>query len=268
MKLKLKNPIAFFDLETTGTNVIHDRIVEIAILKIMPNGEEEKLTKLINPEKPIPPETSMIHGIYDKDVKDAATFKSVAKILAKFLEGCDLAGYNIIKFDVPMLVEEFLRAGVEFDVSKRKLIDAQKIFFLMEKRTLAAAYKFYCGKTLDNAHSAEADTIATYEVLKEQIIKYENEDVNDNMGKKIGKIENDMSVLHQLTLKNLVDLAGRIVRNNNGDEVFNFGKHRGRKVVDVFNKEPSYYDWIMQGDFPLDTKRRLTEIKLRAFNNK
>jgi len=268
MKLNLRNPLAIFDLETTGTNIIHDRIIEISILKVSPNDTQEKKTWLINPEIPIPAATTAIHGIKDEDVKDAPTFKSMAKVIAKFIEGCDLAGYNIIKFDVPMLVEEFLRANVDFDVSKRKLIDAQKIFFLMEKRTLSAAFKFYCGKSLDNAHSAEADTLATYEILKKQIEMYENSDVSDNIGKKIGRIENDMGVLHQLTLKNMVDLAGRVVLNDKGEELFNFGKHRGKKVLDVLEKEPSYYDWIMRGDFPLDTKRKLTEIKLRNFNQK
>lgn len=266
MQLKLKNPIAFFDLETTGMNISNDRIVEISILKVMPNGTEEKKTMLINPEMPIPLESSAIHGIYDPDVKDAPVFKNVAKNLAKFLEGCDLAGYNIIKFDVPMLVEEFLRTGVDFDISKRKLVDAQKIFFLMEKRTLAAAYNFYCGKTLENAHSAEADTLATFEILKKQVERYENQEVEDIGGKIIGRIENDMQALHSLTVNNMVDLAGRIVMNNNGEEIFNFGKHKGKRVIDVFEEEPAYYDWMIKNDFPLDTKRRLTEIKLKKFN--
>lgn len=266
MNLFLKNPIAFFDLEATGMNICNDRIIEISILKIMPNGTEEKKTILVNPEIPIPLEVSAIHGIYDPDVKDAPVFKSIAKNLAKFLEGCDLAGYNIIKFDVPMLVEEFLRADVDFDVSKRKLVDAQKIFFLMEKRNLAAAYKFYCGKKLENAHSAEADTLATYEVLKKQIEVYENDEVEDLAGNKIGFIKNDMEALHKLTVNNMVDLAGRIVLNSNGEEIFNFGKHRGKKVADVFEEEPAYYDWMIKNEFPLDTKRRLTEIKLKNFN--
>ena len=268
MNLKLKNPIAFFDLETTGTNIANDRIVEISIVKVSVNGESEIKTRKINPTIPIPSESSMIHGIYDKDVEDEPTFKQVAKSLASFLEGCDLAGFNILKFDVPLLVEEFLRANVDFSVSQRKLVDAQKIFFMMEKRNLSSAYKFYCGKTLEGAHSAEADTLATYEVLKAQIEKYDGQTVEDLSGKEIGIIENDMKTLHELTNKQMVDLAGRMVFNHEGVEIFNFGKHKGKKVSEVLNREPSFYDWMMKGDFPLDTKRRLTEIKLRAFNNR
>ncbi len=265
MKLLLKNPLVFFDLETTGMNVATDRVIELSFLKIHPNDRQETKNYLVNPGIPIPPEVSLIHGIYDKDVVDAPTFKNIAKELYKFLEGCDLAGYNIIKFDVPMLVEEFLRNDVDFDVSKRKMIDAQKLFFLMEKRTLSAALKFYCGKEMDNAHSAEADTLATYEVLKKQVEMYENQEVEDTLGNKLGIIKNDMEVLHKITLNNLVDLAGRIVMNSEGDEIFNFGKHKGKKVVDVFKQEPNYYDWMLKNDFPLDTKRKLTEIKLRDF---
>ncbi len=264
MTLNLKNPLTFFDLETTGTNVVQDRIVEISVVKLMPNGERIVKTNKINPTVPIPIETSLIHGIYDKDVEDAPTFKNIAKSLAQFLEGSDLAGFNILKFDVPLLVEEFLRAGVDFDVSRRKLIDAQKIFHMMEKRTLSAAYKFYCGKSLDNAHSAEADTLATLEVLEAQVKKYNGEEMVDNLGKSIGKIENDMAILHNLTASNMVDLAGRIIFNGDGKEVFNFGKHKDRPVSEVLQKEPNYYDWMMNGDFPQDTKRRLTEIRLRA----
>ena len=268
MKLNLKNPLAFFDLETTGTNITHDRIVEISIVKINQKNEEEIKTRKINPTVPIPHETSLIHGIYDEDVKDAPTFKQIAKSLADFLEGCDLAGYNILKFDVPMLVEEFLRADINFDVSRRKLVDAQKIFFMMEKRNLSSAYKFYCNKKLEGAHSAEADTLATYEVLKSQLDRYDGQDVTDMLGEKIGVIENDMGKLHELTNSNMVDLAGRMVFNKNGDEVFNFGKNRGKLVSEILRKEPGFYDWMMKGDFPLDTKRKLTEIKLRGFNNR
>ena len=265
MNLKLKTPIAFFDLETTGINITHDRIVEISILKISPNGTEEKKTERINPGIPIPLESSLIHGIYDKDIKDAPTFKSVAKTLTNFLTGCDLAGFNILKFDVPMLVEEFLRADVSFDISKRKLIDAQKIFHLMEKRNLSAAYKFYCNKTLENAHSAEADTIATYEIFKSQLERYDGEEVLDMKGNKLGIIQNDMETIHNITFQNVVDLAGRMVFNDKGIEVFNFGKHKGKPVLDVLDREPMYYDWIQKNDFTLDTKRKLTEIKLRQF---
>lgn len=266
MNLKLKNPLAFFDLETTGISIVHDRVVEISILKVLPNGDEEKRTDMINPGIPIPEETSLIHGIYDDDVKDAPQFKDIAKTLVKFLEGCDLAGFNILRFDVPVLVEEFLRAGISFDVSKRKLIDSQKIFHLMEKRNLSAAYKFYCNKTLENAHSAEADTLATYEILKNQIEIYDNREVEDMKGNKLGIIQNDMDTLHKITLQKMVDLAGRMVYNDKGEEVFNFGKHKGKRVVDILAKEPMYYNWIQKNDFSLDTKRKLTEIKLKQFN--
>jgi len=263
MKLKLKNPLAFFDLETTGTSISKDRILEIAIIKMMPNGERITKVKRLNPEMPIPIETSLIHGIYDEDVKDAPTFKSIAKSLAQFLEGSDLSGFNIIKFDVPMLIEEFLRADVSFSVDKRKLIDSQKIFHFMEKRNLSAALKFYCGKTLENAHEAEADTLASLEILEAQVERYDDMQVMDNLGKELGTIKNDMAVLHELTSSNMVDLAGRMVYKD-GAAFFNFGKHRGKKVLDVFEKESSYFDWMMNGDFPLDTKRRLTEIKLKS----
>lgn len=268
MYLKLRNPLVFFDLETTGTIVSQDKIIELSFVKLMPNGEKITRTMRLNPGKPIPPETSLIHGIYDEDVKDAPKFKEIGKELAKFLEGCDLAGYSILKFDVPMLVEEFLRAEIEFDVSKRKLIDAQKIFHLMEKRTLAAAFKFYCGKSLEGAHNAEADTLASLEVLDAQVKLYENQSVTDALGKVLGKVENDMDSLHQITCNNMVDLAGRFVLNKEGKEVFNFGKYKNRLISEVLDKEPNYYDWMMKGDFPLDTKRRLTQIKLRNFNKK
>lgn len=268
MSLHLRKPLAFFDLETTGTNISTDRIIEIAVVKVMPNEEVTTKSTRVNPERPIPLETSLIHGIYDEDVANAPVFKSIAKDYGKFLEGCDLAGFNIIRFDVPLLVEEFLRAGINFDLSTRRLVDAQKIFHMMEKRSLSAAYKFYCGKDLTNAHSAEADTLATYEVLKAQVERYDGQEVTDNLGKRVGVIKNDMQVLHDLTSTNMVDLAGRIVYNSEGVECFNFGKHRGKPVESIFKQEPSYYDWMMNGDFPLDTKRKLTEIKLRMFNLK
>ena len=206
----------------------------------------------------------MIHGIRDEDVKDSPTFKSFAKNLAKWLEGTDLAGFNIVRFDIPVLVEEFLRAGVDFEPGKRKLIDAQKIFFMMEKRTLTAAYQFYCNKTLEGAHGAEADTMATYEVLLAQIARYEGQNATDMAGNVVSKIENDMNSIHTLVSSNMVDLAGRLVLNDKGVEIFNFGKHKGKAVSELFKKEPSYYDWMMQGDFPLDTKRKLTQIKLKS----
>jgi len=268
MTLHLKNPLTFFDLETTGTNIVKDRIVEISVVKLMPNGESIVKTNKVNPTVPIPHETSLIHGIYDEDIKDCPTFKNIAKSFAQFLEGSDLAGFNILKFDVPVLVEEFIRADVPFDVSKRKLVDAQKIFHMMEKRTLSAAYKFYCGKTLEDAHSAEADTKATLEVLEQQVIKYDGKDVVDNLGNKLGVVENNVDSLHKLTQSNMVDLAGRIVYNRDKVEVFNFGKHRNKPVSIVLKKDPSYYDWMMNGEFPQNTKQVLTEIKLRALTNK
>lgn len=265
MHLYLKKPLAFFDLETTGTNICHDRIVEICIVKVMPNGEEITKTLKINPTIPIPLESSLIHGVYDSDVATAPSFKNIAKDMARFLDGCDLAGFNIIRFDVPVLVEEFLRAGVDFEVGNRKMIDAQRIFHMMEKRSLGAAYTFYCHKNLEGAHSAEVDTKATLEVLQAQIKLYNGQQVYDNLGKPVGKIENNMDTLHQLTAEGMVDLAGRLALNPEGVEIFNFGKHKGKAVTQVFKQEPSYYDWMMKGDFPLDTKRKLTQIKLKEF---
>lgn len=265
-KLNLKNPLVVFDLETTGTSIASDRIVEIALIKIQVDGTVEEKCRRINPTVPIPLEASLIHGIYDTDVKDEPTFKQVARSLADWLEGCDLAGFNIVQFDLPLLVEEFLRANVEFGTDNRKVVDAQKIYHLMEKRNLSAAYKFYCDKELINAHSALADTRATYDVLVAQIEKYEGQDVVDSLGNKLGKIENDMNAINRLSPNQAVDLAGRIILKD-GKEVFNFGKHRGKSVVQVFKEEPSFYDWIMKGDFPLDTKRRLTQIKLRDFGH-
>ena len=253
MKLHLKRPLVVFDLETTGTSVNLDRIVEFSFIKVMPEGTETIKTLRFNPGIPIPLEVSLIHGIYDDDVKDAPLFKLKAKELAEEFMGCDFAGFNSNKFDFPLLVEEFLRAGVEFDVEYRKFVDAQRIFHIMEQRTLTAAYKFYCNKELINAHSAEADTIATLEVLKAQIERYEN-------------LENDVDFLHNFTKQDKnVDLAGRIIYNIDGIPVFNFGKHKGKLVQDVFKTDFGYYDWMMNGDFAEDTKRRLTQLKLQGF---
>ena len=265
MKLNLRNPICFFDLETTGINITHDRIIEIAVIKLMPNGEVQRKSNLLNPGVPIPPESTVFHGIYDEDVKDKPTFKEVAKEYARFIEGADLSGFSILKMDVPMLVEEFLRAGVDFDYQRKKIIDAQKIFHLMEKRTLAAAYRFYINKELQESHTAEADAEASMEVLIAQVEKYDGQDVNDISGKKIGEIRNDMETLSKLVSADMVDLAGRMIKNDKGEEIFNFGKHKSKAVTAVFKQEPAYYDWMMNGDFPQDTKRKLTEIKLRGF---
>lgn len=265
MKLNLRNPVCFFDLETTGMNMTNDRIIEIAVVKMMPNGETQTKTNLLNPGVTILPESTAIHGITNEDVQGKPTFKEIAKEYAKFMEGADLSGFNILKFDVPMLVEEFIRAGVDFDYSRKKIIDSQRIFHLMEKRTLSAAYKFYVNKDLENSHSAEADTLASLEVLVAQVEKYEGQAVTDSLGKKIGDIKNDMDTLGKLTTSDLVDLACRMILNNKGEEVFNFGKHKGKVVTAVLKEEPAYYDWMMNGDFPMDTKRKLTEIKLRSF---
>ncbi len=262
MKLNLKNPIAFFDLETTGIDIMRDRIVEIAVIKVMPNGEELRKRHLINPTIPIPLEVSAIHGIYDKDVTDAPTFKQIARSFATFLEGTDLSGFNLARFDVPLLVEEFLRAGVAFDVSKRLIVDVQRIYHMMEPRTLAAAYRFYCRRELTNAHSAEADTEATYEVFKAQLACYENTALTDKDGNTYYPIKNDMEALHELGMSNKVDLAGRMVYNAHKQPVFNFGKFKDKLVTEVLQKEVNYYDWMIKGEFPLDTKQKLTEIKL------
>lgn len=268
MRLNLKIPVCFFDLETTGTHVTQDRIIEIAVIKLMPNEEVIRKSHLINPTIPIPAASSAIHGIFDKDVAGKPTFKAVAKEYAKFMEGADLSGFSILRFDLPLLVEEFLRAEVEFDYERKKVIDTQKIYHLMEKRNLAAAYEFYCNKKLEDSHTAEADTQASMEVLMAQILKYERQPVTDPLGNQIGQIINDMDALHQLTASDMIDLAGRMIRNQNSDIIFNFGKHRNKGVLDVFKDEPAYYDWMMNGDFPMDTKRKLTEIRLKGINRK
>lgn len=261
MKLNLKRPLAFFDLETTGVNVASDRIVEISILKAMPDGTEQIKTLRINPGIPIPLESSLIHGIYDEDVSREPTFKEVGEELARFLDDCDLAGYNSNKFDIPVLMEEFLRARVDFDIENRHFVDVQNIFHQMEQRTLKAAYQFYCGKVIENAHSAEADIKATYEVLLAQISKYENQDWEDKKGLVSKPVQNNIEALHKFTnLNKPVDFAGRMVYNEDGVEVINFGKHKGRAVEDVFQAEPSYYNWMQNGDFPLYTKRCLEKI--------
>ncbi len=264
MKLNLKKPIIFFDLETTGIDVSSDRIVEIAMIKVNVNGTEEEKNYRINPGTAIPPEASAIHGIYDKDVENSPTFKEVAKNIAQFIEGCDLGGFNSNRFDIPLLAEEFLRADVDIDLMKRRFVDVQTIFHKMEKRTLVAAYKFYCQKDLTNAHSALADTRATYEVLKSQIEKYEGVEFKDNNGLVSYPIVNDIEALSSFSAhsKN-VDFAGRIVYNDEGIEVFNFGKNKGISVEKVFSEQPGYYAWMMDADFPLYTKKVLTAIKLR-----
>ncbi|MBP8242996.1 MAG: ribonuclease H-like domain-containing protein [Chitinophagaceae bacterium] len=253
--LQLKKPLAFIDLETTGINLGTDRIVEIAIVKILTDGTRSIKRKLINPEMPIPKAYSDVHGITDDMVKDAPAFKQVAHELKQMLDGCDLAGYNSNRFDIPLLMEEFLRAQVDFDMKNRKLLDVQNIFHKMEPRTLSAAYRFYCNKTLEGAHSAEVDATATYEILEAQVEKY------PDLGQSVE------SILKVLGEDQVVDFARRFIMEN-GIEVFNFGKYKGRPVADVLKTEPQYYDWMMKGDFPQHTKQKLTEIYTRTMLKK
>ena len=267
MTLNLGKPLVFFDLETTGINAAKDRIVEIGVLKIMPDGSKHTLEQRINPEVKIPKITSEIHGIYEEDIKDMPTFKEFAPELIKFLEKSDLAGYNSNRFDVPLLVEEFLRADFNFDMKNRRLIDVQTIFMKMEQRTLNAASKFYLGKGIVNAHTAMADVTATYEVFIAQLEKYKEVAFEDRKGNVSYPVVNDIKELAKFaTFTRNVDLAGQIIYDDNDTIVFNFGKYKGRKVIDVFAKEPNYYDWMMRADFPAYTKKVLTEIKLQGFN--
>jgi DNA polymerase III subunit epsilon len=270
MTLNLKRPLAFLDLETTGVNVASDRIVEIAVVKVMPDGTiitrpeksgaEHRI--LINPEMPIPLESSLIHGIYDEDVKDAPTFKQFSKNLFKFLMDCDLGGYNSNQFDIPLLVEEFLRVGIDFGVEDRNLVDAQTIFHVMEQRTLKAAYKFYCDKELEGAHEALPDTQATFEVFKAMIERYDGAEVSDARGNVLPKFENDMDVIGQFCKRqNKADMIGRLVYDDDGTVLFNFGKYKGQSVKSVLAKDSGYYGWMMNGDFPLYTKKILTDVK-------
>ncbi|MCF7560358.1 3'-5' exonuclease [Sabulilitoribacter multivorans] len=256
MQLNLTKPICFFDLETTGVNITTDRIVEISILKVHPNGKEESKTWLVNPEMPIPKEVTEIHGITNEKVANEPTFKEIAKEVHNMIKDSDLGGFNSNRFDIPLLAEEMLRAEVDFDMKNRLAVDVQTIFHKMEQRTLSAAYKFYCDKTLDDAHSAEADTNATFEVLKAQIAKYD-------------EIENDTKFLAEFSSrKKFADFAGFIAYNKKGEECFAFGKHKGKLVTEVLENEPGYFGWLLNADFPLYTKKVLTAIKLRNFNNK
>jgi len=267
MELNLSKPLAIFDLETTGIMVASDRIVEISVVKILPNNDEKIFTKKINPTIPIPPKTTEFHGITDEDVKDAPTFKEIAHELNRFLENCDLAGYNSNKFDIPLLVEEFLRADVDFDLKNRRFVDVQNIFHKMEPRTLKAAYSFYCHQELIHNHSAEADAKATYEILKAQLDKYKGMKIEDRKGNLIEPIVNSIEALSNFSVQfNNVDLVGHIVFDEKKVEIFNFGKYKGKPVEQVFATEPSYYDWMMKGQFPLSTKKVITAIKLRSFN--
>ena len=252
MQLNLKNPLVFFDVETTGLDVAVDRIIEISLLKVLPNGTEEQKTFRVNPTIPIAPSAMAVHGITEADVANCPKFHEIAQTLANFMEGCDIAGYNSIKFDVPILAEEFLRADVKFDFRKRKLIDVQNIFHKMEQRTLSAAYKFYCNKDLKDAHNAAADTYATYEVLQSQLDRYES-------------LENDVAKLadFSVTMRTL-DYAGRVVLNEHDEPIINFGKYKGKPAIEVLDKDSGYYSWVMAGDFTLDTKRVFTELRLQS----
>lgn len=253
MELNLRKPLVVLDLETTGVSIASDRIVEFSALKVSPGGAEEWLTLRLNPGIPISPEATRVHGITDADVANEPHFKDVARRIAAFLEGCDLAGFNSMKFDIPILCEEFLRVNVDFNPARHRYVDVQVIFHKKEQRTLSAAYKFYCDRDLENAHSSKADTAATYEILKAQLDRYPD-------------LENDIDRLSSFSaFNNNADLAGRIVFNEQGQEVFNFGKHKGKPVEQVFREEPSYYSWMMNGDFPLNTKQVITAIKVRSF---
>ena len=255
MQLNLKNPLIFFDLETTGIDIVKDRIVEISLVKVLPDGSSETKTRRLNPGMPIPAEATAVHGITDDDVKDCPHFEQVARSLAAYIKGCDLAGYNSNKFDIPVLAEEFLRAGVDIDLKKRKFVDVQTVFHKKEQRTLSAAYKFYCDQNLEDAHSAEADTMATYEVLKAQLDRYDD-------------LKNDIDFLAEYTTQNrTLDYAGRILLNDRDEAVFGFGKYKGEKVDEVFRREPSYYTWMKERDFPLYTKLVIDRIYL-ALNKK
>lgn len=252
MKLNLKRPIIFFDLETTGLDIAKDRIVELCYIRVEPNGNEEARSMRINPEMHIPEVASSVHGITDDDVKDCPTFADVAPQLAATFEGCDLAGFNSNRFDLPLLAEEFMKAGVNIDLSHVQAIDVQNIYHKLEKRTLAAAYKFYCGRDLENAHSALADTQATYEVLQAQLDHYPND------------LQNDVDFLAEFSRMNRnIDFAGRFVYDESGKELINFGKYKGKAIKDVLTRDPGYYSWIMQGDFTLNTKQVLTKLRLK-----
>jgi DNA polymerase-3 subunit epsilon len=252
MQLNLKNPLVFFDVETTGLDIARDRIVEISILKVMPNLQEEQKTFRVNPTIPIPEHVTKIHGITDADVANCPVFSDIARTLANYIEGCDIAGYNSIKFDIPILAEEFLRANVFFDFHRRKLIDVQTIFHKMEQRTLGAAYKFYCDKELKDAHSAAADAYATYEILQAQLDRYDT-------------LTNDMGQLSEFSTKiRSLDYAGRVILDEKDVPIINFGKYKGRRALEVMEKDPSYYTWIMNSSFTLDTKRVFTELRLQT----
>ncbi len=256
MGLNLNKPLVYFDIEATGLNISKDRIIEVSFLKVLPDNQEETKTWRVNPEVPISEDSYKIHGISHEDVKDEPLFKDIAKAVVNFTDNADLAGFNLLKFDLPLLMEEFIRADVDFDLGKRKIVDVQRIFHMMEKRTLEAAYRFYCNKDLSQAHSAEADTWATHEVLQAQIAQYQ-------------ELQNDIKFLNDFIgdpKNRFVDLAGRLMYNDKGQEVFNFGKYKGKPVKEILKKDPAYYSWMMQGDFPEYTKKKMTELRLQMKN--
>lgn len=256
MNINLERPIVFFDIESTGLSIIKDRIVEISFLKVFPDKNEERKTYRINPTIPISAEASSIHGIYDSDVKDQPTFDQVGNEIFQFIGSSDLGGFNLLKFDIPMIMEEFIRIGIDFELSGREIIDVQVIFHKMEERTLSAAYRFYCNSELMNAHSAEADTVATYEVFKAQLERYH-------------QLQTSIRSISEFTgLNKRVDLEGRIILNQKNEEIFNFGKHKGKTVESVFSSEPTYYNWMMDGEFPAYTKKVITDIRLRMLKKK
>lgn len=262
MKLNLENPIVFFDLETTGLDIANDRIVEISLLKILPDNTQISKTMRINPQIPISEKASEIHGIYDKDVQDAPIFSDVAIEIKSYFADADISGFNINRFDIPLLVEEFLRINIDFDIDDKNIVDVQTIYHKMEKRTLSAAYKYYCNKNLENAHSAEADTLATFEVLEAQLDKYKSTQIEDDNGKLIEPIQNDMKLLAEFTTpKKKADFAGFLGYDKNNEIIYTFGKFKNKRVKDIFIENPGYYEWILKSQFPLYTKYVLKKVK-------
>ena len=260
--LKINKPLVFFDIESTGLDITKDKIIEITILKLSISGRKNTFTFRINPEIPIPSENSKIHGIYDKDVKNSPSFKKVGNQIKKLLYKCDLVGFNILKFDLPILIEEFKNNKISFSINNINIIDVQKLYHLMEKRNLSSAYKFYCNKTLKNSHSSFYDTIATYEIFLNQLKKYDNQEVFDLKGNKMGKISKNLYEINNTLNNNMIDLEGRFIMDNE-DPVFNFGKYKGKKIKEILKKNPGYFNWIIKGKFSNDTKENLKKIKKR-----